>query len=918
MKKNLKFIERLTSEIELLENLINSEELEDYGRIGAEQEFCLLDDNYRANPINKKILKGIHNDGFVTEIAKFNMELNLEPLEINKTCLRRLEKNILNKMSVASKFASKFDTKLILTGILPTVRKYDLRFDNITNNQRYFELCESINKIRGENYKLRIRGIDELVFEHDSPLVEGCNTGYQFHLQIGPKDFSRMYNISQLISGPVLAISTNSPMLFGKRLWHETRIAVFQQSTDTRVIGSYHPGTLPRVTFGNQWIDKSIIEIFKEDIIRYKILLKSLKKISKLDPKKPKLEALSQHNSTVYRWNRPCYGIYNNKPSLRIESRMFPAGPTIVDEVANSAFWLGLMMFYKESNISNISEIIEFDDARTNFYSAAQQGIDCTFKWFDGKRIDARKLILNDLVPKAAIGLSNINIDPKDIDKYLNIIKDRALTRKTGSRWIIDSFDLLSKKVSNQNALTTITSEIIEKQKKNIPVHKWELAKNSVLINNPSELLVEECMDRYIYSVDENESFSLALKINEWKKHDYIVVVNINGKITGELTKDILENKKNIQNKNNLLVKELMKKNPICIEPNENISNAIKLMKLKKSEMIPVHEKKLFIGMLQKKYLLKYEFESPKLLKNQEILAFEDRILGNYHSGEKGKTIVFMCGIHGNELSGKKALKKIFSYLENNKIDIIGNIIGVQGNLKAIEKKERYIDIDLNRIWTKKIIDEVKKGKIKDVYEYKELIKIHDIMDVILKKKKKKDVIIIDLHNTSSASGLFTVINNTKDFKLASAIQIPVITKLFNKVKGSFSQYYNSKNISTIVFEGGAIGDPASTNNHEIGIFKILESCGVIKKEDTPNFITNQSNSKNKKNLYKVKYIHLISESDNFLMKPNVINFQNVKKGEVLGSDKNGDVISPFDGKILMPLYQEQGREGFYIIQNEN
>lgn len=918
MKKNLKFIERLTSEIEILENLINSEELEDYGRIGAEQEFCLLDNNYRANPINKKILKGIHNDGFVTEIAKFNMELNLEPLEINKTCLRRLEKNILNKMSVASKFASKFDTKLILTGILPTVRKYDLRFDNITNNQRYFELCESINKIRGENYKLRIRGIDELVFEHDSPLVEGCNTGYQFHLQIGPKDFSRMYNISQLISGPVLAISTNSPMLFGKRLWHETRIAVFQQSTDTRVIGSYHPGTLPRVTFGNQWIDKSIIEIFKEDIIRYKILLKSLKKISKLDPKKPKLEALSQHNSTVYRWNRPCYGIYNNKPSLRIESRMFPAGPTIVDEVANSAFWLGLMMFYKESNISNISEIIEFDDARTNFYSAAQQGIDCTFKWFDGKRIDARKLILNDLVPKAAIGLSNINIDPKDIDKYLNIIKDRALTRKTGSRWIIDSFDLLSKKVSNQNALTTITSEIIEKQKKNIPVHKWELAKNSVLINNPSELLVEECMDRYIYSVDENESFSLALKINEWKKHDYIVVVNINGKITGELTKDILENKKNIQNKNNLLVKELMKKNPICIEPNENISNAIKLMKLKKSEMIPVHEKKLFIGMLQKKYLLKYEFESPKLLKNQEILAFEDRILGNYHSGEKGKTIVFMCGIHGNELSGKKALKKIFSYLENNKIDIRGNIIGVQGNLKAIEKKERYIDIDLNRIWTKKIIDKVKKGKIKDVYEYKELIKIHDIMDVILKKKKKKDVIIIDLHNTSSASGLFTVINNTKDFKLASAIQIPVITKLFNKVKGSFSQYYNSKNISTIVFEGGAIGDPASTNNHEIGIFKILESCGAIKKEDTPNFITNQSNSKNKKNLYKVKYIHLISESDNFLMKPNVINFQNVKKGEVLGSDKNGDVISPFDGKILMPLYQEQGREGFYIIQNEN
>ena len=726
-----------------------------------------------------------------------------------------------------------------------------------------------------------------------------------------------MYNISQLISGPVLAVSTNSPMLFGKRLWHETRIAVFQQSTDTRIIGSYHPGTLPRVTFGNNWIDKSIIEIFKEDIIRYKILLKSLKKTEKLNLVKPKLDALSLHNSTVYRWNRPCYGIYKSKPSLRIESRMFPSGPSIVDEIANSAFWLGLMMFFKKSDISNISKIMEFDDARTNFYSAAQQGIDSTFKWFNGKRVGARKLILNDLIPKAAIGLSSIKIDPKDIDKYLNIIKDRTISRQTGSRWIIDSFDLLSKKVSTQNALTTITSEIIENQNNNTPVHKWELAKNSILINNPSDLLVEECMDRYIYSVDENESFSLALKINEWKKHNYIVVVNINGKITGELTKTILENKEYLQNKNDIVIKDVMKKNPISIKPNEKISNAIKLMNRKKINMLAVHEKKLFIGMLQKKLLLQYEFDSPTLLKNQEKLKYEDRIIGNYHSGETGKTIILMCGIHGNELSGKKALKKMFNYLENNKIDVRGNIIGIQGNLKAIEKKERYIDIDLNRIWKKNIINEIKKGKIKDQHEYKELKKIHEIIDIIIKKKKKKNIIIIDLHNTSSASGLFSVINNTKDLKIASAIKIPIITKLFSKVKGSFSQYYNSKNISTIVFEGGAIGDPASIYNHEMGIFRILEKMKIIKKEDVPDFIGKKLTTNNDNNTYKVKYIHQISENDNFLMKPNVTNFQVIKKGEILGYDNNGDVLSPFDGKILMPLYQEQGNEGFYIIQNE-
>ena len=201
-----------------------------------------------------------------------------------------------------------------------------------------------------------------------------------------------MYNFAQLIAAPVLATSVNSPMLFGKRLWNETRIAVFQQATDTRIIGNYHLESLPRVTFGNNWLQKSLIEIFKEDITRYKILLKSFsqKNKSKINRKLPKLDALTLHNSTVYRWNRPCYGIYQKKPSIRIENRMLPSGPTIVDEIANSAFWLGLLMFYKNSDIENINKLMKFDDARINFYNAAQQGIDATFKWFGGKRIEAR------------------------------------------------------------------------------------------------------------------------------------------------------------------------------------------------------------------------------------------------------------------------------------------------------------------------------------------------------------------------------------------------------------------------------------------------------------------------------------------------------------------------------------------------
>ena len=263
-KTNLHFINNLTNDIQILEELISNNKLESFDRIGAEQEFCIVDSNFRANPINKKLLNELNSNDFVAEIAKFNMELNIKPIDINKNYLNSFIK-ILNKMKLASFKAKKLDSKIIMTGIL-LLEKYDLRFENITNNKRYFDLCNAINTIRGDYYKLRIRGLDELVFQHDSPLVEGCNTGYQFHLQIGPKDFKKMYNISQLIAAPVLAISTNSPMLFGKRLWNETRIAVFQQSTDTRIIGNYHPETLPRVTFGNEWINKSIIEIFKEDI----------------------------------------------------------------------------------------------------------------------------------------------------------------------------------------------------------------------------------------------------------------------------------------------------------------------------------------------------------------------------------------------------------------------------------------------------------------------------------------------------------------------------------------------------------------------------------------------------------------------------------------------------------------------------
>jgi len=914
------FINKLTNDIELLERLIEHNLLEDYDRIGAEQEFCLIDENLRPNPINEQILKKVKNHGFVAEIAKFNMELNIEPIDLGATALRKMEETLIQKMNIVTDVAKKHNADIILTGILPTVRKYDLRFDNITNNQRYFDLCNSISKYRGQKYKIRISGLDELIFQHDSPLIEGCNTGFQFHLQIAPNIFHKMYNFAQLIAAPVLATSVNSPMLFGKRLWNETRIAVFQQATDTRIIGNYHLESLPRGTFGNNWLNKSLIEIFKEDVTRYKILLKSLsQKENKIINKNlPKLHALTLHNSTVYRWNRPCYGIYKKQPSIRIENRMLPSGPTIVDEIANSAFWLGLLMFYKNSDIDDISRVMKFDDARINFYAAAQHGIDATFKWLNGTRIEARKLILNELIPKAAIGLSSINIKPKDIEKYLNIIKDRTATRKNGARWIIDSYDTLSNKFSRQNALTTITSEMMRHQKNNQPVHTWEIPKNSVVINNPSKLLVEECMERDITSIHESDIFELAYQINTWSEKNYMVVVNDKGEITGILDSDTFCNQKYIKNRKTTNIKKIMKKRPITSAPELTIGQALSIMENKKIDILPVIENKLFIGIIQKKYLVQYELNEKFKTSNKEIFNNYERVIGNYHSNNN-KTMIFIAAIHGNENSGLIALKRFFEEIKKSNIKIEGTIIGLIGNLNALKKNTRYIDNDMNRMWTEKIMHSKSNNHIS---EKKELLILNSLIEKIISRKSTKKISIIDLHNTSSPSGVFTIVNNAKERKLAKHLNIPIIEDLFAKIKGSLANYYNQKNITSIVFEGGAIGDPAAVNNHESGIWTLLEKNGFISEKTIPKrILKNLSNMKSfsqqVNGSYSVKYIHKIKKDHHFLMHPNIRNFEKVEKKQIIAEDKNGPIMSPMTGHVLMPLYQEQGQEGFYIIQNE-
>ncbi|MCB0806783.1 MAG: hypothetical protein KDC05_13370, partial [Bacteroidales bacterium] len=438
------FTQHLLKDIQALEMMLEKGWFEtDPIRIGAEQELCLVDRNWKPAPLNLEILEKANNPSLTNELARFNLEINLLPKIFRGSCFSDLEKELDENLKKLRKVTSGFDANVIFTGILPSIRKFDVEMDNITPFDRYYALMESIKKLRGDQYDLKMRGIDELNIKLDSALIEACNTGFQVHLQVTPDEFVRKYNIAQAISAPVLGIAVNSPMLFGKRLWKESRIALFQQSIDTRSSSEHLRDRSPRVMFGNHWADGSILDIYREDIVRFRVLLGANFEQDSMEMVEngqvPKLKALTVHNSTVYRWNRPCYGVSDNgKPHLRIENRILPSGPSIPDEIANAAFWLGLMNGFGDV-YQDVTKMIDFDSVRSNFFITANHGLQSNITWLKNKPISVRELIKKELLPIAREGLAKKNVNKKDIDLYLGIIEERNRKNTTGSNWMLDS-----------------------------------------------------------------------------------------------------------------------------------------------------------------------------------------------------------------------------------------------------------------------------------------------------------------------------------------------------------------------------------------------------------------------------------------------------------------------------------------------
>jgi CBS domain-containing protein/gamma-glutamylcysteine synthetase len=603
-----RFTRYLLKDVEALDIMLREGWFEtDVIRIGAEQEMCLVDRHGKPAPVNMQLLERLKHPNFVTELAKFNIEANVPPLTFEGNCFSELEGNLNDMLRTLREVTFEQDTQAVLTGILPTIRKFDINLDNLTPVDRYYSLMEAINMMRGNRYEVRIEGLDELNVLVDSALIEACNTSFQVHLQIKPDEFVRKYNIAQAIAAPVLAIATNSPMLFGKRLWAETRIALFRQSIDTRIASEHLRERSPRVTFGSQWLQGSLLDMYKEDIMRFRVIFMSDIEEDVMEcvrnGQTPRLRALNIHNSTVYRWNRACYGISpNGKPHLRIENRVFPSGPTVVDEVANAAFWIGLMNGFEDA-YGDVTKLMDFDDAKSNFLAAARVGLGSKFTWFNGKKIIDMDLIRKELIPLAKEGLKKANINSEDIEKYIGIIEARNETGITGSRWILNSYAKLIKETTKEEATAAITAAMVKNQEHNEPVHQWKDASTSDIVEyEPTSMIVEEFMTTDLFTVKKDDLVELSADIIDWKRIRYMPVEDDEGRLIGLISSRALLRhflrKSRYPDDKDTRVEDLMVKNPITITPQATIYEAMDLMRNNQLGCLPVVNKDSLVGII--------------------------------------------------------------------------------------------------------------------------------------------------------------------------------------------------------------------------------------------------------------------------------------------------------------------------------
>jgi CBS domain-containing protein len=607
------FLKHLLNDVRAFEKMLEDDLFErDIRRIGAEQELFLVNEHWRPAPIATEVLELVDDEHFTTELARFNLEFNLDPLVFGGTCLSAMEWQIGELLAKVREAAQRCGGDILLTGILPTLIKSDLGMDSMTPNPRYFALNDAMTRLKGGAYEFYLKGVDELHLHHDSIMVEACNTSFQVHFQVAPHEFARFYNIAQAVAGPVMAAAVNSPLLFGKRLWRETRVGLFQQSIDTRRSMPHLREQTPRVSFGRHWVQESALEIFREDIARFRTLLSTEPDDDPFEElaqgRAPSLKALRLHNSTVYRWNRVCYGISDGKPHLRIENRILPSGPTPRDEVANAAFWYGLVSGCLV-RYGDITEHMSFDDAHANFFAAAEHGLGAQLHWIAGALEPADRLILDELLPIAREGLEASDVNGGDIDLYLGTLEERVRMRKTGSQWQIDSLNRMGSKGPLLERLSALTAATASRQRDGQPVATWEPATLDEGGGwKQNYLTVEHCMDTDLVTVLETEPVDLVANLMVWNNIRHVMVEDAANQLVGMVSQRALIKLIGTYHPEHregpLPVSEIMQPDPVTVVPETSTVEAIEIMRGNRWSCLPVVKEGKLVGVVTETLLM--------------------------------------------------------------------------------------------------------------------------------------------------------------------------------------------------------------------------------------------------------------------------------------------------------------------------
>ena len=626
------YTQALLKELRALERLIEEGHIESgVSRIGAEQELVLVGHTWRPAPVADKVLEHLDDPRFTTELGRFNIEYNADPRPFQDRCLHHLERDLAEAFNHARGAAHRAGAEAIMTGILPSLERKHLHLDYLTDMPRYHALNEAIMNLRGSHHEIRIKGAEELTLNHNNIMTEAANTSFQVHFQVSPEHFVTLYNAAQAALGPVVAAAANSPLLLGRRLWAETRIALFQQSIDTRRVRPDDREFQPRVSFGTDWVRRSATELFQQDIARFRPLFA-------LDPREdplkiidrgetPSLDCLKLFNSTIYRWNRACYGISEGVPHIRIENRVLPSGPTTVDQVASAALWFGLIRAIADE-YGDIAEHMAFDHAHANFIAAAQHGLEAQLRWPGLGAVPARELIPLKILPLARRGLEASGIDPNDSNKYLHIIERRAATGQNGAAWAADSLHNMHRKGTRGERMAALTAAISLNQTADIPIHDWPLAQLDHPAIEPMRLhTVGQFMTTELFTVHESDVIDLVVSLMDWQHLRHIPVEDDDHKLVGLVShRALLRHVSKLgpeDSREPIPVSDVMESELTTVSPDTTTIEALSIMHARNIGCLPVvHEDRTLAGIVTEHDF--FEIATPLLTRYLADTASDD------------------------------------------------------------------------------------------------------------------------------------------------------------------------------------------------------------------------------------------------------------------------------------------------------